>query len=161
MSTDHVLLILILTSALGSGLLAGVFYAFSTFVMRALARLPAREGIAAMQSINIAVINPAFLGVFLGTALICAATMVLAIVQWESPRSIYLIVGALLYIVGTFGVTMFGNVPLNNVLAKLRGDDPNASTVWTDYVRRWTIWNHVRTVAAVVAMILFIIAIGR
>src|SRR4051812_49150584 len=134
MSIEHALLALTFICAVGSGLIAGVFYAFSTFVMRSLSRLPAREGIAAMQSINIGVINPAFLGVFLGTAITCVATIFCAIVRWESPRSIYLVVGALLYIVGTFGVTMFGNVPLNNALAKLRDDDEDASTVWTDYV---------------------------
>src|SRR5215207_7516944 len=114
MSTERSLLALIFICAVGSGLIAGLFYAFSTFVMRALARLSAREGISAMQSINIAVINPAFLGVFIGIAIVCAATMILAIVRLESLRSAYLILGALSYIVGTFGVTMFGNVPLND-----------------------------------------------
>ncbi|WP_010496926.1 hypothetical protein [Paenibacillus elgii] len=47
-------------SALGSGLIAGLFFAFSTFVMSALARLPAEQGIAAMQSINVTVLNPLF-----------------------------------------------------------------------------------------------------
>lgn len=152
------LLALTLICAVGSALIGGVFYAFSTFVMKALARLPAREGIAAMQSINIAVINPAFLGVFMGTAIVCAMTFVDAIMRWESPRSICLIAGAVLYVVGTVGVTMFGNVPLNNTMAKLREDDPDATNVWMDYVRRWTIWNHVRTAAAIAATVLFMVA---
>jgi uncharacterized membrane protein len=153
--------LLIVLCAVGSGLIAGVFYAFSTFVMRALARLPARDGIAAMQSINIVVINPMFLGVFMGTALICVATFVLALIRWDVLRSLLEIGGAVSYIVGTFGVTMFGNVPLNNRLMRVKQDDADASEVWSHYLRRWTMWNHVRTIAALIAMVLFILALRR
>ena len=65
---DRMQNILILVSALGSGLIAGAFFAFSSFVMGALGKLPASQGIAAMQSINVVVINPIFLGVLFGTA---------------------------------------------------------------------------------------------
>jgi uncharacterized membrane protein len=58
-----------LVTALGCGLVGGVFFAFSTFVMRALARLQPKEGIAAMQSINITVINPWFMTALFGTAI--------------------------------------------------------------------------------------------
>jgi uncharacterized membrane protein len=57
-------------AALGAGLVAGIFFAFSTFIMAALARLPAEGGIAAMQSINVAVLNPLFFLAFFGTAAI-------------------------------------------------------------------------------------------
>lgn len=151
--------ILILLCTIGCGLIAGVFYAFSTFVLRALAKLPARDGIAAMQSINIVVINPMFLGVFMGTAVVSAIALVLAIVRWDAQRSMFEIGGALFYLVGTFAVTMFGNVPLNNRLARVRPDDADASEVWPDYGRRWGRWNHVRTIAALVAMVLFVLAL--
>ena len=65
--TNKLFLVLTLLSALGCGLIGGVFFAFSTFVMKALAALSPPQGIAAMKSINIAVLNPMFLGVFLGT----------------------------------------------------------------------------------------------
>lgn len=68
---ETLLFALRLVSALGSGLIAGVFFAFSTFVMTALARRPPAEGMAAMQAINVAVLNPLFLGVFVGTAVTC------------------------------------------------------------------------------------------
>ncbi len=66
--SDRLLATGTLTAVLGSGLIAGTFFAFSSFVMPALARLPAAQGIASMQSINVVVINPLFLGVFVGTA---------------------------------------------------------------------------------------------
>jgi uncharacterized membrane protein len=68
---DDLLFLLILVCAIGSGLIAGVFFAFSSFVMKALDRIPAAQGIAAMQSINVVVLNPLFLGVFLGAAAGC------------------------------------------------------------------------------------------
>ena len=149
---------LTLVAALGTGLIAGVFYAFSTFVMKALARQPAPEGMAAMQSVNVVVINPMFLGVFLGTAAACVTTIVAALLRWDRPGSAYLLAGAALYLVGTFGVTMAANVPLNNTLAAVSREDPDAPRRWADYVGRWTTWNHVRTAAALAAAGSFTVA---
>lgn len=70
---DKINFFLTVAAALGSGLIAGVFFAFSNFVMKALSRVPSAEGLAAMQSINVMVLNPLFLGVFMGTAALCAA----------------------------------------------------------------------------------------
>ena len=156
---DRIFLMLTILAALGSGLIAGAFFAFSTFVMKALARIPASSGISAMQSINIVVINPAFLGVFIGTAALCAVLMIGAIVRWEKPGAVYLVAGALLYVFGTFLVTVLCNVPLNNSLAMLSPIDAEASTQWAHYVRRWTFWNHIRTAAALGAMGSFVMAL--
>lgn len=156
---NELLFTLILLCALGSGLIAGVFYAFSTFVMKALAQRPAAEGMAAMQSINVVVLNPWFLGVFMGTAALGAVAAVFALVRWSHPASAWLLAGGLLYVVGTFGVTIWFNVPLNNTLAKLDPTDPAAAGEWVRYVRLWTRWNHVRTAAALAALACFAIAL--
>lgn len=159
MTYDRFLFSLTLVAALGSGLIAGVFFAFSAFVMRALSGLPAPHGIAAMQSINVVVINSAFLGTFLGTALASAVAMALALLRWAEPGSGYLLAGAAFYLVGTFGVTMVVNVPLNNALAAVSPDDAEGAGVWSRYVTRWTAWNHVRTAAALAAAGLFTVAL--
>ena len=104
--TSYVLFALTLLSALGSGLVAGAFFAFSAFVMGALGRLPAAHGIAAMQSINVVVINPWFLGVFVGTAAACALLVVAALLAWQEPGAMFLLAGALLYFAGTFLATI-------------------------------------------------------
>jgi len=152
---------LILLAAIGCGLIGGVFFAFSTFVMHALRNRPPAEGMAAMREINVAVINPGFLGAFLGTAIVCVVAGVQSVTRWENPQSILLIMGAALYIVGTFGVTMLFNVPLNNTLANMSADDANAANTWSDYARRWTVWNHIRTIAAIAAMACFIFSLRR
>ena len=138
---------------LGSALVAGVFFAFSSFVMKALARVPSEEGIAAMQSINVVVINPSFLGAFMGTAVISLVLAGLAIKGWSMPSSPWLLAGALSYLMGTFLVTGLGNVPLNDQLAAVSSADTSAVAVWQHYLDRWTMLNTLRTAAAVAAAI--------
>ncbi len=115
-------LVLTLLAALGSSLVAGSFFAFSTFVMRALGKLPPPQGIAAMQSINVVVINPWFMTAFTGTALACVAAMIVSLVRWPESGAAWLLGGGLLYFIGTFVVTMLYNVPLNNALAAVDPD---------------------------------------
>lgn len=149
-----------LVSALGCGLVAGFFWAFSVCVMRALRNLPPAQGIAAMQSINVVVINPWFLAVFLGTV---AASVVALIASstggWAGPGSAWTTTGSVLYVIGAFGVTMLFNVPKNNALAKLAPDSGAAATFWVGYLSRWTWWNHVRAVAALAAAVCFTVAL--
>jgi uncharacterized membrane protein len=147
-------------AALGCGLMAGVFFAFSTFVMKALARIPEGEGIAAMQSINRTVINPWFMVVFLGTAGICAFLLAVAMLRWGTQREMYLLAGALLYLLGTVFVTLLFNVPKNNELAKVGRADPRGSVLWRRYLSAWTAWNHVRTVAALAAAVSLTLALS-
>jgi uncharacterized membrane protein len=130
---NNLLMALTLLSALGSGLIAGVFFAFSSFVMSGLGRLPAPHGVAAMQSINVAVINPLFLGVFLGTAAACALLVVAALFKWQEPGAMLLLAGALLYFIGTFLVTMVFNVPLNDALAAAAPDSADGASLWARY----------------------------
>ena len=144
---------------LGSGIIAGVFYAFSSFVMGALARMPSHEGIAAMQSINVVVLNPSFLGVFMGTVVISVLVAVLAIKGWASPAAPFFLAGALLYVIGTFLVTGLGNVPLNDQLAAVSATDSEAAAVWQHYLDRWTLLNTIRTIAAVAAVLAFSIGL--
>ena len=152
---DQLIPVVATMALLGAALVGGVFFAFSSFVMKALSRLPAAEGIAAMQSINVVVLNPSFLGAFIGTAVLSLGAAALAVVGWGSPQAPFLLGGAIFYLLGTFVVTGLGNVPLNDQLAALSVNDAAAAEMWHRYVARWTTWNHVRTVAAMVAALLY------
>jgi uncharacterized membrane protein len=158
---DHLLFVVTLLGALGCGLIAGVFFAFSTFIMKALDRIMPSQGIAAMQSINIVVLNPWFLGVFLGTAVDCVVALLLSVYHWDKPGAVYVVAGAVLYLVGTFYVTVVFNVPKNNALASVKLGQPRATDTWTAYVSSWTKWNHVRTAASFAAMLAFILSLAR
>ena len=151
--------LLTMVSALGSALIGGVFFAFSAFVMKALARLPAPQGIAAMQSINVVVLNPIFLSVFLGTAAGCLVLCAASLREWSSAGSAYLLVGGAVYLLGTLVVTRAFNVPRNDALASVEPVSGNGAAVWADYVAGWTAWNHVRTVSALLASAMLMIAL--
>jgi uncharacterized membrane protein len=157
--TYHSLLTLRLVAAIGCGLIAGVFFAFSTFVMPALARLQPLQGIGAMQSINITAINPLFMIALFGTALACFFLAVSVLLKWQQSGAIYLLLGSLLYLVGTIGVTIAFNVPLNDALAIVKPDSLEGANLWAKYLTDWTLWNHVRTIAALAAAALFAIAL--
>ncbi len=144
-----------ITALLGSALVGGIFFAFSSFIMKALAAVPSAEGIGAMQSINVVVINPSFLGAFFGTAVLSLVAVGLALAGWGLPSASFFLGGAIFYFVGTFLVTMIGNVPLNDELDAVSATDPGARVVWEHYLGRWTMWNHVRTAAAMVAALLY------
>lgn len=156
---EGLLFALTFLSALGAGLVAGIFFAFSAFIMSALDRLPPAGGISAMQSINIVVLNPVFFAVFFGTAAACLGLAIAALVGWSEASAPYLLAGSLLYLVGTIFVTIAFNVPLNNRLASVNPNSAEGASVWARYLSAWTAWNHVRTAASLAAAALFINAL--
>lgn len=150
--------LLSLICAVGCGLVAGFFFAFSVCVMSALGKIPPAQGIAAMQSINVVVINPWFFSAFFGTAITCLLAIIASLSRWHDPRALYCLVAGVLYIAGTIAVTMRFNVPQNNALAALAATSPEAAKLWSTYLSSWTAWNHVRMLAALIAAVLFTIA---
>ena len=151
MNIDRLHFALTLLSALGCWLMAGVFFAFSTFVMKALDRIQPAQGIAAMQSINAAAPGSLFGMTFLGTAAACAALAVFSLFRGHKPGAGYLLAGSLLYLAGAILVTMIFNVPKNNLLAAVDPASAEGARLWIDYVSSWTAWNHVRTAASIAA----------
>ncbi len=158
---DRVLFVVTFLSALGSGLIGGLFFAFSVFVMTALGRLPPAGGISAMQSINVAVLNSVFFTAFFGTAALSALAVIAALIRWSEPGASYLLAGGLLYLIGTIVVTMACNVPLNNKLARVKPDGADGASLWQRYLSDWTAWNHVRTATSLAASASFIMALVR
>jgi uncharacterized membrane protein len=146
-------------SALGCGLLAGLFFAFSTFIMKALGRLPPAAGIAAMNAINAAILRSLFMPVFLGTTLSAALLAAIALFQWEQPGAAAMFCGGAIHVLGMFACTMFIEVPQNNALQRVDPGSEAALPVWQRYLTRWTAWNHVRTLACTVACALFVAAL--
>jgi uncharacterized membrane protein len=156
---DQLLFGVTLVSALGCGLIGGAFFAFSTFVMKALGRLQPAQGIAAMQSINVVVINPWFMLPFLGTAAACVFLAVASLRAWHRPGSAYLLAGSLLYLFGTLLVTIVFHIPRNNALAAVDPANADGARLWAGYLTSWTAWNHVRTAAALAAAVSLMLAL--
>jgi uncharacterized membrane protein len=150
-----------LLAAVGCALVAGIFFAFSSFIMSALARIPASAGIAAMQAINITVLNPLFFSVFFGTGVLSLVTLVAAVRRWGEPGAAMVGGASLLYLGGCLLVTMLFNVPRNEALATVDHQDPAEEGEWTSYVLTWTRWNHVRTACSLAAAVLFGMALSK
>lgn len=149
---NGLLFALTVIAALGSGLVGGVCFAFSAFVMKGLARLPPAQGIAAMQSINLVAPNRWFMPPFFGPAAACAGLALAALLGWRDPAAMLRLSGSAVYLIGTIGVTVAFNVPRNDALAAVDADSSRGAAEWGQFVPGWTAWNTVRTVAALAAL---------
>jgi uncharacterized membrane protein len=148
-------------SSLGAGLLTGVFFAFSVFVMQSLDKLSTEQGISAMQSINTTILQSSFMVVFMGTTVLSVFLGIASFIKLGKTSALYVIAGSLLIFVGVFLVTALFNVPLNDTLAAVNSGSVEGAQAWKEYLDSWMPWNHVRTIASIGALIFFIIAIRR
>jgi uncharacterized membrane protein len=147
-------------SAIGCGLMAGVYFSFSAFIMAALARIKPPAGIAAMNAINTVILKSSFMPLFLGTTVTSAVLALIPVFHWDATAAPAMLVGGILYVVGMFIVTMIFNVPLNNALARVADPASGAATsLWQTHLRDWTRWNHVRTFASLGAAVSFTYAL--
>lgn len=146
---------------LGSAVMAGLFFVFSNFAMNSFARIRPEAGISAMQAINVTIVNPWFLALFLGTALGSVAIAVPALFQMSHPASVWILAGALFYCIGCIVVTGACNVPLNNLLAAVDPASADGLEMWNRYLREWLPWNHVRTVATTLAGAAYLVALWK
>jgi uncharacterized membrane protein len=143
-------------AALGCGVMAGVFFAFSSFINAALERAGQVPGILAMNSINETIVRSWFMPIFLGSTLASLVLAAVSLGRWQQPGSLAQLAGGVIYVVGMFACTMVFNVPLNNALLAVDPASPGGATVWAHFLDVWTRWNHVRTAASLVATALFI-----
>lgn len=139
-------------AVLSVGIMAGVYFTFSAFAMRALDAIGRPAGMEAMQSINRVIVRSPFLPMFFGSTLAAAVLGVVALLDLSQPGAAYLLVGGASYVLGMFVVTVVGNVPLNNALEAAPADSPEGEAMWRRYMTSWVAWNHVRTIACTLSM---------
>lgn len=149
----------LVVSCVGSGMMAGLFVSFSTFMMKALSALGRSEGTRAMQAINRLIVRPSFLLVFMGTAV---SSVISAYVAYDDVGPWrYIALSAGLYVVGCLLSTILFNVPLNNQLEHVNSHADEELTLWDIYLVRWTRWNHVRSIATVLSTALLAYALSQ
>lgn len=141
------------------GILAGVYFTFSAFLMRSLDAIEKPAGMIAMQSINRVILRSAFLPVFFTSSAVCIVLAVVAILDLSGAGALPMFVGSTTFVIGMFFVTVVRNVPLNNALEATVAEDADGEEMWHRYMQRWVAWNHVRTVCCTVAMALLIVAL--
>lgn len=153
--------IMLVLAAVSTGLIAGLFYAYSCSVNLGLGKLGDKEYLSAMQSINVAILNPVFFATFMGTVLLLPVATWLNYGQPVSVRFWLLVAASVVYIVGVFGLTMFGNVPLNNALAAIDIGNSSASDLLKHreaFEMPWNKLHSIRTIANIAAFALVVIA---
>ena len=148
---------LVVAGAVATGLAGGVLFAFSTFVMGGLRRLPAADGAAAMVAINRDALRPPLMLLLAASVLVPAAAAVVGLVG-GTPGAGWALAGAVVALVGILGVTAVGNVPLNERLDAAAARPADLAAAWTTFFPRWLAWNHVRTVAGAAASALLVLA---
>jgi len=137
----YVCMVLGLTSAL----VAGVFGAFSSFIMRGLLQATTAAGIGAMQQINITVLHSSFLYAFFVLVPASIGLAIFASIYGAGTATLPIVAAATIYVVTVLIVTIFGNVPMNERLSKLDSATVDATEYWLVYGKVWTRWNHLRT----------------
>ncbi|HWL86793.1 MAG TPA: anthrone oxygenase family protein [Polyangiaceae bacterium] len=150
--------VLTVVSLLGCALVAGVFFAFSTFVMKALGNLAPARAIEAMQAINEAAPTAWFMTLMFGTAVLCAVLGGDSLMRISEVGAGYRVAGCALYFVAIV-LTIGYHVPLNDVLATLDPSRAESATYWQQYLTNWTAWNHLRTLAPLGASALLTLAL--
>ncbi|PZR29797.1 MAG: DUF1772 domain-containing protein [Citrobacter freundii] len=152
--------ILLLIATTATALIAGLFYAYSCSVNPGLGRLADKSYLDAMQSINRAILNPLFFVSFIGALLLLPAG---AVVMYGQSRECFVLLfaAAAVYVIGSFGVTMFGNVPLNNMLDRfdlINAAASDLAAMRNDFEKPWNRLHSVRTFFSVISLLLVITA---
>ncbi len=140
-----------------TGLSAGLFYAWSVSVIPGTQKVVDITYLQTMQSINRAILNPAFFTIFFGSVLFLVTS---SVYEFHSNKVAFwfLVTSSITYLIGTIGVTGLGNVPLNNQLDAL-----NLAEIGTDKVtefRRYyeSNWNRLHVIRTVFAVLSFMLA---
>ncbi len=152
---------LIWASVLGSGLLAGTYFAFSSFIMRALANIDTHEGINAMNAINTTILRSLFMPLFFASTFVSFVMMLLGLWYWGDDGAFELFTAGAIYFFCMFGVTAAKNVPLNDSLGSVDAKSAAGERVWNNYLAVWTRYNAVRAGACLLTFIISIGLLGR
>lgn len=134
--------------------MAGIYFAFSTFVMQAFANINHLHAISAMNSINKVILRSWFMPLFFGSSIIALLLVIFSIMSWNQQGSEWMFIAGVIYLLGMFFCTAFFNVPLNNALAAIDVNNEKAEVIWLNYLNKWTKWNHLRTVSSALSFVL-------
>lgn len=128
--------------------MAGVYFTFSTFIMRAFGTLDPPQAVAAMKAINTVILRSLFMPLFFGSSIVSFLLVVAGVINWGEAGAGMTLLAGLIYFFGMFVCTVLFNVPLNNALGALTPNSTDGFQLWTHYLKTWTNWNHLRTISS-------------
>ncbi|MDA8972717.1 DUF1772 domain-containing protein [Saprospiraceae bacterium] len=153
--------IILATAILLTGLMAGIFFTWSNAVKPGIGKLSDLEYLRALQSMNRVILNKAFIGIFLGAVI---AVALVPIFHFKlSPDNIFwiLILALVTYWIGVFGITVFGNIPLNEILDKINLESialEEIKALRTSTEVKWNNLNLIRSISSGLTFALLIIS---
>lgn len=147
--------------AICSGLMAGIYLAFSVVIMKSLATLTPDKGIEAMNAINRVILKTAFMPLFFGSTVIALLMLATTAWFWGELGAAAVLAAGLIYLLGMFCATAIFNVPLNNSLAEMNGTGEDAVRTWNRYLKHWTRWNTSRTVWSLATFVICLDLLAR
>lgn len=158
---DPLIKIFLLLTTFLMALIAGLFYSFSCSVNPGLHRLSDSEYIKAMKSINRAILNPLFFASFIGTLIVTPGTTALYLKYVGADGSFYmLLLASIIYGVGVFGVTVLGNVPLNNALDSIEFTNLPHREIRSRRLGFETPWNRLHTIRTIANLVSLLLVVG-
>jgi len=148
--------VLLQAGVLGSGVLSGLYFIFSFCVMGALNAQPPEVAIATMNTINLVIVNPPFMLVFMGTPIVSGWLLFTCFKEGlgASLDNKCTAAGALVLLLGEFLLTAVVHVPKNDGLAAYTVGSAADASIWAAYYTTWTAWNHVRMLASMATVVL-------
>ncbi len=153
--------IILASTVVCTALMAGLFFSYSCSVVPGLKALGNTEYIAAMKSINRAIQNPTFFVVFFGILLLFP---ICTYMHFSSPAKAsfwFVLSAAIIYFIGVFCVTIFGNIPLNNSLEKfdlLNATSESIASQRNLFENKWNRLNMIRTISSLTSLVFIILA---
>lgn len=153
--------LLLIFTTMSVGLMAGLFFSFTSAVMPGLSQLGDADFIMAMKAINRSIQNPVFFIVFFGALI---SLPVSTFLKYSAPPTVVfwmLLAATIIYLAGVFGVTAAGNIPLNNALDKFNVVEATKEALQlqrTTFETRWNQLNTIRTICSIASFILIVIA---
>lgn len=146
---------------LATGLSAGLFYAWAVSIIPGTKRISDRSYLESMQSMNRAILNPAFFIIFFGPVLLLLVSSYLQF-RMAVDASFWLMLAATIaYLAGTYGVTVLGNVPLNRALDSVPINnlgEEELSQARCSFEGPWNRLHMIRTIFSVVSFVLLLAA---
>jgi uncharacterized membrane protein len=144
-----------------TGLSAGFFYAWQVSVIQGTLLVKDAVYLETMQAINKAILNPWFFAVFFGSLIFLSIG---SIYQFHTNKWVFglILASSIIYLLGTFGITAAGNVPLNEELDALNLSDLTSNRMAefrSYYETKWNQFHLQRTVCSVASFILAVLAL--
>jgi uncharacterized membrane protein len=153
-------MMLLMFTTLCVALITGLFYAYSCSVNPGLSKLTDAQYLAAMQSINMAIINPLFMITFIGALLLLPWCAYQNFSLPTTSRCIFVFAATLFYAVGVFGVTVTGNVPLNNFLEKIDLSTASVEAIHDYRLRFEKPWNRFHTIRTMFSILTLVCVVA-